>query len=70
MANLLVSFSTASLPSILAMKKQTAAPAIALDQERIAPCHQPKMAALAKVIKMPEEERPQIEKPLTRRKPA
>ena len=28
-----------------------AAPAMALDQDRIAPCHQPKIAALAKVIK-------------------
>ena len=33
------------------MKKHRAAPAMALDQERMAPCHQPKMAALAKVMR-------------------
>ena len=33
------------------MKKQRAAPAIALLQERMAPCHQPKIAALENVIR-------------------
>ena len=33
------------------MKKQIAAPAMAEDQDRIAPCHQPKMPALEKVIR-------------------
>ena len=33
------------------MKKHRAAPAIELVQEMIAPCHQPKTAALAKVNK-------------------
>ena len=33
------------------MKKQRAAPAMALLQERTAPCHQPKMAALEKVMR-------------------
>lgn len=33
------------------MKKQRAAPAMALDQDRMAPCHQPKMAALDRVIR-------------------
>jgi hypothetical protein len=33
------------------MKKHRAAPAIALDQDRIAPCHHPNKAAFAKVIR-------------------
>ena len=33
------------------MKKQTAAPAMALDQERIAPCNHPKRFAFATVSK-------------------
>ena len=45
----LVSLSAASLPSTLAMTKQTAAPAMALVQERIAPRHHPKRLAFAKV---------------------
>ena len=40
-----------SRPSPLEMKKQRAAPAMALDQDRMAPCHQPKMAALDRVMR-------------------
>ena len=46
-----VSFTTASRPRILAIQKQTAAPTMAELQERMAPCHQPKRFALAKVIR-------------------
>ena len=48
---MLVSFSTTSLPSALARKKQRAAPTIAEDQERTAPHTQPKMAAFERVIR-------------------
>ena len=40
-----------SFEEILEIKKQRAAPNMAEDQERIAPCYQPKRLALAKVIK-------------------
>ena len=46
-----VSFSTPSLPAILAIRKHNAAPAMALVQERIAPFHQPNIAAFANVMR-------------------
>ena len=51
MAPLPANLSTVSRPSTRAIKKHTAAPAMALDQDSIAPCHQPNIAAFAKVIR-------------------
>jgi len=50
-APLEVSFSTGSLPKVLAIKKQSAAPTMALLQESKAPFQKPNSAAFAKVIK-------------------
>ena len=50
-APLLVSFSTTSLPNALAIKKQSAAPAIADDHDKRAPFTQPNIDAFANVIK-------------------
>ena len=43
-------FSTTSRPRPRASRKHRAEPTMAEDQDRMAPCHQPKMAALERVI--------------------
>lgn len=48
---MLVSFSTASRPSALAIQKHSAAPTMELVHDRMAPCHQPKRLALAMVMR-------------------
>lgn len=50
-APLLVSLSTTSLPNALAIKKQSVAPAIAEDHDKIAPFTQPNIVAFESVIR-------------------